>query len=358
MLLEVQKYLQEHSHAELSNEYSIKFRKKGDLNLFCYSALSPKCAIANECRGIIINDDNDVVGMPFTRFYNFNEPEASEIDWSSAYGMEKMDGTMVCLYNYEDKWRISTRCSIDAEGEIPQTSMVFKDLIWDCLPSDILDLLSTDYFYVFELTSPHNRIVTTYQETSLTLLSMRNRWTLQEVNIFLENVPFSKPKMYKFNSLDDVMTIVKQLESPEQEGIVVVDKNYNRIKIKSEEYLKLYKQLNNYRHNLVKLYLADDMDEFLSYFPEHKERTECFLKKIDSAIQEAEELWRTNKHAKSQKEFALKVKDHPMSCLLFNMKRDGMCDSVNRAWHTFANIRKGGIVASITGEDDGDDSNR
>ena len=46
-----------------------------------------------------------------------------------------------------------------------------------------------------------------------------------------------------------------------------------------------------------------------------------------------------------------------MSCLLFSMKKDGMCDSVNRAWHTFTNIRKDRIVASITEEGDDNDGN-
>ena len=49
--------------------------------------------IVRECRGLILDSDtNEVICHPFEKFFNFGEPCAAEIDWSTAFVSEKLDG--------------------------------------------------------------------------------------------------------------------------------------------------------------------------------------------------------------------------------------------------------------------------
>lgn len=49
--------------------------------------------IVKECRGVILDEDSlKPISIPYFKFFNFSEPHAAEIDWSSAIVTEKIDG--------------------------------------------------------------------------------------------------------------------------------------------------------------------------------------------------------------------------------------------------------------------------
>lgn len=49
--------------------------------------------IVRECRGLILDADTaEIVCYPFYKFFNYGEANQAEIDWSSAYVTEKLDG--------------------------------------------------------------------------------------------------------------------------------------------------------------------------------------------------------------------------------------------------------------------------
>lgn len=59
-----------------------------------------------------------------------------------------------------------------------------------------------------------------------------------------------------------------------EEGYVVVDKEYNRVKIKSPAYVNAHRLINNKVINTEKvldLIIQNEQSEFLSYFPEYTE---------------------------------------------------------------------------------------
>jgi hypothetical protein len=58
-----------------------------------------------------------------------------------------------------------------------------------------------------------------------------------------------------------------------EEGYVVVDKNFNRVKIKSPAYLMVHRMANNGNmstRRAIDVYMAGECDEILAYFPEYK----------------------------------------------------------------------------------------
>lgn len=196
--------------------------------------------LVQEARGIIIDlEQNEVVSWPFRKFGNYAESYADEIDWNSARVQEKIDGSIIKLW-YDSKinnWRFSTNGMITP---LP----LFKRLIDAAIKYTNLDftILNKDYTYIFELISPDNQIVIKYDTATFYHIGTRNNKTGQEIT---ENIGIQKPKEYKLSSLHDCITAVQKLNINENkithEGFVVVDKNYNRIKIKSPEYLMCHR---------------------------------------------------------------------------------------------------------------------
>lgn len=87
------------------------------------------------------------------------------------------------------------------------------------------------------------------------------------------DIGIKKPKLYPLNSLEAVKDSASKLVSDE-EGYVVVDKNYHRIKVKSPTYLKMSYLKNNNRltrARVLEIIKENEEEEFLSYFPEYKQ---------------------------------------------------------------------------------------
>ena len=84
-----------------------------------------------------------------------------------------------------------------------------------------------------------------------------------------KDIGIPKPKEFLFNTLDACIESAKQL-GYDDEGYVVVDKNYNRIKVKSPLYVSLnhISQGVTTHANIVEIIQKNEQDEFLTYFPE------------------------------------------------------------------------------------------
>ena len=69
--------------------------------------------IVQECRGIILDDENQIVCCPFYKFGNFYEKYVPDIDWNSARVEEKLDGSIVKFWYDKGKWNTSSNTQID-----------------------------------------------------------------------------------------------------------------------------------------------------------------------------------------------------------------------------------------------------
>ena len=89
--------------------------------------------IVQECRSLILEDGTwNVVSMAFKRFFNPGEGTAAVIDWDTASAHQKMDGSLLQLFYYKDRWRCSTRGRLDGSGGLSDSSefKTFGDLFW------------------------------------------------------------------------------------------------------------------------------------------------------------------------------------------------------------------------------------
>ena len=245
--------------ALLAQDYAVKAKREGALAIFNYTfGCRFSDPIVQEARGIVINADTcEVVCWPFRKFGNHNEPYADEIDWSSARVQEKIDGSIIKLWfdAQGGHWQFSTNGTIRAEqAPIEGTpALSFADVIrradnYAAIPFDALDPTLT---YVFELISPDTRVLIKYDRTTLYHIGTRSNVTGLECDV---DIGIRKPRSFPLRTLEDCLHAATALNPPcqstdevEKEGFVVVDGRWNRVKIKSPDYIMMHRliQMND-----------------------------------------------------------------------------------------------------------------
>lgn len=277
-MLNLQTFIRENENwRELISEkpYCIKVTEKEDLVCFKYSQIDSDFnePLVRECRGIILEKDTwNVVVYPFKKFFNYGEEYADEIDWKSAKVTSKEDGSLIKIYHYNGEWRVGTNSTIDAEDAVLNSPYYrnFREL-FDVAANNCkfgFDRLDPNYTYLMELCSCHNTIVVPYNEPKLFHIGTRNNITCEEVEV---DIGIEKPKQYMLSSLEDCIAMAKTFDFT-KEGFVIKDKNYNRIKIKSEDYVRVHRLANNGSLTLeraIDLIRMNEIDEFLNYFPNY-----------------------------------------------------------------------------------------
>lgn len=259
------------------NKKLITVKRQGDLAIFNYSILADFTDnYVREARGIIIDlDTMRVVAWPFTKFCNYGEKGADKIDWDSAYATEKIDGSLIKIYYYNNKWYSSTMSTIDAsKTPCGDSGFTFGALFGMAAKQQHLNYskLNTNYTYIFELITPYNPIVVNYNGiTKIYHTGTRNNTTGQEINI---DIGIEKPKFYNCSTLDECIKTVASFNNTtkdiSQEGIVVCDKNFHRIKVKNIRYIEVHRLAMNHNFSderIIELIQNGDYEEILTYFP-------------------------------------------------------------------------------------------
>ena len=284
--------------------YNIKVSRSGNFVLLKYDQLNsnmskPLCQV---CRGIILEEVFDdiwnPVCYPFNKFFNYGEDEAAEIDWRTAIVREKIDGSLIKFWaDTRGNWHMSTNGSIDAFEATVSDSVeeyTFGDIVERALGCNWLSFcreLDKNYTYMFELVSPDTRVTVYYPYDGLYYLGQRHRGTMVEEYNYdpvWRNFGICEPRVYHLRSLDDCISLVNEF-TKDEEGVVVSDGNFNRIKVKSPEYLIAAHCANNGKLGLrsaVRIIREDKVDDFLAYAPMHQVKMELIISAYEDMIAE------------------------------------------------------------------------
>ena len=276
--------------------------------------------IVRECRGLIINEDSlEPVCVPFYKFGNYGESYCPEIDWESAVILEKRDGSLIKVVKLGKDYLISTNGCIDAfKAMMPDDILCpyksYGDLFMKAM-GDRLSLLSEGYTYMFELTSPYNRVVVPYDDIEIALIGIRNNKSLQEELICDSKLKdsFLLPKRYGFKTLEECIESAHSLPYSD-EGYVVVDKHFNRVKIKSLEYVNVHHLRGEgvmTEKRILDIIRQNEIAEYLIYFPEYKDLFDEYKRKVDDLYKAYHFMWLSFSQLEfnSRKEIALFLQD-------------------------------------------------
>lgn len=319
---------------------NVKVKIQGNLAIFNYNMdVDFANPLVQESRGIIIDYTVPrVVCWPFRKFGNWQESYADEIDWSTARVQEKVDGSIIKLYMYQGAWHWATNGMIDAaDADCMYSSKNFLEVIKSASNYGKIefDKLDRDYTYIFELVSPDTKVVIDYGYTKLFHLGTRNNITGEEYSTV--DIGIEKPREYALTSFEDAINAAANLnaigQDVEHEGFVVVDGNWNRIKIKTQEYLNVHHAINGHvmtKKRMIEYILdgGDALNIIKTDVPEYKHiimyyefRIEEIKFEMLQAIRYAKSLYEEYSH--ERKAVASVMKGNPfMAMAMRNLEKE------------------------------------
>lgn len=343
----VQDYLRSNSVEALAQAYGIsatRHKKYNNIVLFKYDQIeSPHAdSIVIECRGLILDEADNwkVICRPYDRFFNYEEGCAAKIDWSTARVYDKLDGSLMKLYWYDNAWQVSSSGSPDASGPVNNNSAkTFADLFWETFSALGYKLPQTslsEFTFMFELMTPENRVLVPHEKARLVLHGIRsNREPYIEIdpaditertNTEGNRLCFSDPgwevvKAYPLSSIDDVVATAKALNPMQNEGFVVVDANFRRVKVKSPQYVALSHMKDSFsERRMIELVRTNEGSEFLSYFPEYTGLYNDVKSAYDKLLTGTVEAYEKIKDIEAQKDFAIEAVKSKCSGAMFAVR--------------------------------------
>lgn len=273
-----------------------------------------------QCRGIILDEKDNwrIVARPFDKFFNWGEPHAAKIDWGTAQVQEKLDGTLCILYWYAGDWRVATTGTPDATGEVGpgEQDITFKQLFWrtwDHLGYIKPAMRWQPWTFLFELMTPYNRVVCRYPEPRLVFLGARGAYAegeeLSPDEFAWQSYKWTAVKEFPLRTMAHIQSTFVAMDPLNQEGYVVVDSDYHRIKVKHPGYVALHHMRGDGYgpRRILEVILAGNSDEVVSNFPEWAEDFSSMTHKLAELIAHLEDAYMRLGGIPLQKAFALEA---------------------------------------------------
>jgi len=227
--------------------------------------------LLRSCRGLVTDLEGNIVGRGFEKYFNWEEHNISEFPDSSRKIeiSEKMDGSLLIVFKYNDQVVYTTRGSFYSDQAIAGGKL-FRELYNE-------DWIEAGYTTLFEYISPDNRIVVSYDKSDLVHLAKidnSNGFDLERDSRF-KCVNVIEMEGSCFSDIFASYSKLKSLNSPNKEGFVVralSDGTYPdwRCKIKFLDYCRLHSIMTNFSSNDVWEYLHENkcFDEILELIPD------------------------------------------------------------------------------------------
>jgi hypothetical protein len=290
-----------------------------------------------DCRGLVVkaskaSDPTRVVAMAYRKFWNLGEKYAAPIDWASARVMEKLDGSLITMYWHEGRWCVASSGHPTAGGNYNgESDKTFAEAFWETwselgyrLPDG-----DTRRWYAFEFCSPSNRIVVKYDRPRIVLHGMRRADTLEEipleyVELTADVFGWEHVRSAPVAKSGAVVEMAAATDPLELEGFVVVDRHFNRVKVKNPRYVEIHHLRGNRSPRaVIELWKSGEDSEVLAHFPEMRPDFDAVINPIADAVARIQSRWLMHGSQADRKSFALAVKDLPFSSVLFRMHSQG-----------------------------------
>lgn len=296
-----------------------------------------------QCRGLIMDDQERIIGRGFNKFFNYEEL-TQPAPWTSSdyvYVQEKMDGSLGLLFYYAGDWHLATKGSFHSDQAVRGMEIIRN--------KHFLPAFQKEYTYVVEIIYPENRIVVEYPDEKVTFLSVfLNRsfecwndggddelhWTTSQAVLKMNGVKQSDLVKTEqvFDGLDhEFYKKLKARNLHNQEGYILrfFPSNF-RCKIKFEDYVRLHKILTNFsnvdiwdalRANQDFGHILQNVpDEFDSWVKQVKTELTEKYSKTEAAYRKIFETINTTEGSEDRKVFAQSALKYKMSSILFAMK--------------------------------------
>lgn len=285
-------------HLKDKPEFSV-YRHPNGFTSICYNITGPDTFsnnILRECRGIVFDQDGQIVARPFHKFFNVGErPETqtSAIDWSDIVSVEpKLDGSMIYFVKGKNgQWYPKTKKSFVSDSA---KAVAALDVYQNGSVSRLLDAIGTDNTAIFEYVAPSNQIVVRYDVPQLVLLGIRNNvdgyyWTTADIHEIAKSAGWKSDDIVQpvhLTSGPDLIDVAKKYPDLGIEGWVLVRSDGERYKLKTLKYLQVHRAIAHLEPiHILKAWADGTIDDVRSLL--EMSGMDEQVKKIDIVTKEA-----------------------------------------------------------------------
>lgn len=215
-------------------------------------------------RGHVFDANGEIVARPFDKFFNWQETDLCEIDWSKPYRLyEKLDGFLLVVYYYDNCWRVNSSGSFDSIYSRWGEKMIFNNAF--------LDRADKNLTYCFEGLWCENRIVLSYNEDKVVLLGARNTKTGEHV--LVENLDmsdlFETAKNYSNIPKDELLA----MDVVGREGFIVYQNGKPVGKVKFDNYVELHSVITQISHRKIwEAWVDGNLNDFIQMIPDEADQ--------------------------------------------------------------------------------------
>jgi RNA ligase len=200
-------------------------------------------------RGIIFDTSDNLVALPFPKFFNLgqhHETQTYNIPAEPFVSTRKEDGSLIIVFNYEGEWLTATKGSFASEQALWAADKIRGMSEW--LNDNVPDNLTL----LFEGIYPANRIVVHYKGAEklmfLSCYDRIGRYELPQITSIFSAAQIEESKQYfdivpafDFEKIEEAVAHAETVTGFEQEGYVLRFMNGLRVKIKSEDYKRIHR---------------------------------------------------------------------------------------------------------------------
>ncbi len=235
------------------------------LNIYTYSKLTEINnewdEITTRCRGLILDNEGNVVGDCWPKFFNIEQTNAAHAKlWAmEEYGYkeikhkgttyqipdvdyvayEKMDGSIIFGANYKGQNVLASKGSFESDQ-----AKVAAKILAEKYPNFVVP---EGHTFIWEIIYPENRIVVDYGDKyDLVLLGIRNNKYSMDWFGYKESwlKIFPRPEVHD-KTIEELLVEKDRPDFINKEGYVVHFENGEKVKIKYEQYFDLHKIMTN-----------------------------------------------------------------------------------------------------------------
>lgn len=239
--------------------------------------------IRRECRGIVFDDQGNIISRRLHKFFNVNERpevELKGIDFKVPHTvLEKLDGSMITPIPIRNHIRWGTKMGLTGVGfqaeEFVSTRKPYLDFAEYCVEHHLTP--------IFEWCSRKQRIVLDYPKDDLILLAIRNTYT-GEYLPYANMVGFGKfwkvpvVSSLGLGAIENPAEFVDGVQNNQHdglmEGFVVRFDDGHSIKIKTADYVRIHRAKDSIlqEKRVVEMIANEKVDDVLPHLIDHDKK--------------------------------------------------------------------------------------
>jgi RNA ligase len=228
-------------------------------------------AIRRELRGLIFDNENNLISRPYHKFFNVNEREETQLSvfaektsTQNHMFLEKLDGSMVRPLKIGDSTFMATKMGIT------DTGLRASKFFWSQQKiMSFVDEIYKEFTPIFEWLSLEDRIVLDYGDPQLVLTAIRNNFSGEYISydmmkILADRFDLNIVGAKVVEDISDMQSVLNDIsKETDSEGYVVRFEDGHMVKIKNEWYVTLHrsKELATNDRLIVKCILEESVDD-------------------------------------------------------------------------------------------------